>query len=319
MKMQASIDPTDESIRMKFRSVMVAVDFSRGGELTAPSQTAVQEALFWAERWKASVRFVHFADVSERTWEQMQSDKESAPGHFFSAVQLTLENLVASTRETGLQASFLFGKGKAWLELIRSLPDEGDEFIFAGAASAGALARAIFGGTTRKLVRKCPVPVWVVKEESTQAEGCVLAPHDMAETGERVLQHSSLIAAELEAPLKIIHALHLPEFTQFMSVIPSSKLAEEKRRVRATIEQQLKLLEYQGDYEIILEIGPPAPVIHRYLRDHPVRLLVMGSVGRSGIPGLVVGNTAETILPWVSCSMLILKPEGFVSPVAAGH
>jgi len=40
-------------------------------------------------------------------------------------------------------------------------------------------------------------------------------------------------------------------------------------------------------------------------------LLVMGSVARSGIPGLVVGNTAEKILGHVDCSVLVLKPKGF--------
>jgi hypothetical protein len=42
----------------------------------------------------------------------------------------------------------------------------------------------------------------------------------------------------------------------------------------------------------------------------------MGTIGRSGVPGLLIGNTAERMLSAVDCSILALKPEGFVSPVA---
>jgi universal stress protein E len=41
----------------------------------------------------------------------------------------------------------------------------------------------------------------------------------------------------------------------------------------------------------------------------------METVGRTGIPGLLMGNTAETILQQVNCSVLAIKPPGFVTPV----
>jgi universal stress protein E len=41
----------------------------------------------------------------------------------------------------------------------------------------------------------------------------------------------------------------------------------------------------------------------------------MGTVSRAGIAGLLIGNTAEKVLPQVDCSMLTVKPEGFVTPV----
>ena len=44
-------------------------------------------------------------------------------------------------------------------------------------------------------------------------------------------------------------------------------------------------------------------------------LVVMGTVGRTGIAGLFIGNTAEMVLEQVQCSVLAVKPPGFVSPV----
>ena len=44
-------------------------------------------------------------------------------------------------------------------------------------------------------------------------------------------------------------------------------------------------------------------------------LVVMGTVARTGIPGFFMGNTAETILNQINCSVLAIKPPGFVTPI----
>ena len=44
----------------------------------------------------------------------------------------------------------------------------------------------------------------------------------------------------------------------------------------------------------------------------------MGTLARTGIEGYLIGNTAETVLQRVECSVLTTKPDGFVSPVCEG-
>ena len=46
-----------------------------------------------------------------------------------------------------------------------------------------------------------------------------------------------------------------------------------------------------------------------------IDLLVMGTVCRTGLSGFIIGNTAEKVLSEVNCSVLTVKPEGFVTPV----
>lgn len=41
----------------------------------------------------------------------------------------------------------------------------------------------------------------------------------------------------------------------------------------------------------------------------------MGTVARTGIPGFIIGNTSEAVLYQLECSVLALKPPGFVCPV----
>lgn len=44
-------------------------------------------------------------------------------------------------------------------------------------------------------------------------------------------------------------------------------------------------------------------------------LIIMGTVGRSGIPGYFIGNSAETIFNGIDCSVLAVKPKNFICPV----
>ncbi len=56
-------------------------------------------------------------------------------------------------------------------------------------------------------------------------------------------------------------------------------------------------------------------VIPEFVNKNGVDLIVMGTVARAGAAGLMVGNTAERILNSIQCSVLALKPDGFISPI----
>jgi nucleotide-binding universal stress UspA family protein len=69
------------------------------------------------------------------------------------------------------------------------------------------------------------------------------------------------------------------------------------------------------DHQVHLLKGDPDHVISELARKKRVELLVMGTVVRTGIQGFLIGNTAERVLNQVNCSVLTVKPEGFVTPV----
>ena len=63
--------------------------------------------------------------------------------------------------------------------------------------------------------------------------------------------------------------------------------------------------------------GDPGEVTPALAREAPAQLIVTGTVGRTGIPGFFIGNTAETTLAAVDCSVLAVKPKTFQTPVQA--
>ena len=69
-------------------------------------------------------------------------------------------------------------------------------------------------------------------------------------------------------------------------------------------------------WQVDLGKGPAEEVVAAVVKNARVNVLVMGTVARTGIPGLVIGNTAENILDDVTCSVVAIKPPGFESPYA---
>ena len=55
--------------------------------------------------------------------------------------------------------------------------------------------------------------------------------------------------------------------------------------------------------------------VPRLASELTAELVVMGTVGRTGIPGYIIGNTAESVLGELDCLILAVKPAEFVSPI----
>ena len=64
-----------------------------------------------------------------------------------------------------------------------------------------------------------------------------------------------------------------------------------------------------------VEEGRAAHVVTETAKRLEADLIVMGTVARTGIPGLIIGNTAEDVLSAAHCSVLAVKPPDFRTPV----
>ena len=61
--------------------------------------------------------------------------------------------------------------------------------------------------------------------------------------------------------------------------------------------------------------GPPHGVIEAVAEQHRADLVVMGTQARSGLSGILMGNTAESVMASLTCSILAIKPDGFKCPI----
>lgn len=185
-----------------------------------------------------------------------------------------------------------------------------------------------FAPRTKHLLRKCPCPVWVVRPGWTRHLK-ILAAVGPEEQGSSALNTLIMDLAtsltelqdgdldivrtwvlEGEASLRSSPHVSMPaKEVDLMVEITRDEVAEELDELvgsydLSTIEHTVHLIK-----------GEPEKIIPSLAIEMNTNLIVMGTVARTGLAGLVIGNTAERILDTVDCSVLAVKPAGFVTPV----
>jgi nucleotide-binding universal stress UspA family protein len=254
-------------------------------------------------------------------------DKAELQEAMVAARRADLERLARRLGD-GLDVRVDVRVGTEFLEIVRLVLRDGHDLVVKGAAGA---AGAPLGSTDLHLLRKCPVPVWIDRPARSTGYRRVLAavdpcPEEPArESLDRaILDLAAAVASAYEAELHVLHAWTLPGEAAlsgpFMNVPPDEVAALGKtERRRRDHELRALLGRYPPaipDYRLHLLKGPASRVIPSFVRRHRMDLIVMGTVGRTGLPGLLIGNTAENVINHVGCSLLAVKPEGFASPVA---
>jgi universal stress protein E len=68
-------------------------------------------------------------------------------------------------------------------------------------------------------------------------------------------------------------------------------------------------------HSVVVRKGDPGEMIVDYADKNGIDLIVMGTIGRSGLSGLLIGSTAEKVIDQVNCSVLTIKPANFKSPI----
>lgn len=265
---------------------------------------AVIHAAELAERNQAEVTLIC---VAESFWSP--EDDEALQGH------------VQFLRDRGLDVTAELRWGVPAEEVLREVVQKGHDLVLKTACPEESSPLA-FGTTAIGLMRSCPCPVWIVQPEQRNCFRRVLAAidpwpytHANIDLNSKILQLAVSLARRHKATVSALHARNASR--------PSSKYSETARRPAsggAEAEEMARLLAPFTDVltqdDVHLLEGSPARVIARFARSQDIDILVMGTVARTGIPGLLFGNTTERVLRQVSCSVLAVKPEGFVTPVS---
>lgn len=232
--------------------------------------------------------------------------------------------------------------GGGFVEVIRTVQSGGHDLVVKAAMEPGSGRRYLFSSFDMHLLRKCPVPVWLVKPGGGgERYRRVLAPVDVDPDGaartdpslnRRILETAAAQALADGAELHVAHAWQ----PAYEGVLRSRGVFSEEAEVQRYIESERQA--HRSAFDRLAEDmrswiggescdwlhpvfhlrqGEAATVIPELADELDTDLVVMGTVGRTGIAGLLIGNTAETIIEGIACSVLAVKPPGFRSPIEA--
>jgi nucleotide-binding universal stress UspA family protein len=241
-----------------------------------------------------------------------------------------LEELAEPIRTEGIQVSTKVLVGTPFLEIIREVLSSQHDLVMMTAEGRGGLKERLFGATSMHLMRKCPVPVWVIKQDQPQHYRRIMAAVNPTSTDEqkdgldlKILDLATSLTRLEEGELHIVHTWQFPGESTLRGARSQLSQAEVDQFLQS-VEQAhrdglnglLANYDLNGlDYKTHLLKGGARDLIPSIAWENEMDLVIMGTVSRTGVAGFFIGNTAESVLQQVNCSVLTVKPEGFVTPV----
>lgn len=181
------------------------------------------------------------------------------------------------------------------------------------------------------LLRKCPCPVWLNRpsDKPSIKQRVAVAVNPNANSDEEralsidLLQLSRSIADNCDSQLHIISCWeyvlesYLKDNVWFKASQEEvdNHIAQAKQQHKEALQALIDASGISGDITLHRLHGTPDDEIPTCVDEIKVDVLVMGTLARTGIQGVMIGNTAENIVQNVSCSLVALKSRRFCSPI----
>jgi len=300
-----------------FKSILVDIDSD------ATAHPALERAILLAKATGAALTVTDVLAVSpyERRYLPAHLEEE-----LVTSRRRQLTRIVSAIRDVGAEPKLLVGRPAT--ELTREVMRAGHDLLMRShARDESGTAAKDFGAVDLELLRKCPCAVMIVRHGAVARRPRVAAAVNAGalDESERSLNEqiarSALRLAELLGGVPmLVHAwspfgermirAHADE-NAFAAYVEEARMqaAADLRKLTQSLGSQF------ADVRVDQRRGTPDEVILDFVTSEGVDILVMGTVGRGGVPGLIFGNTAERVLRKLRCSVLTLKPDNFVSPV----
>lgn len=291
---------------MNMENILVVI------EADAEQQPAVRRAAELARKSGAQLELV-LADFSPYLEDGYYFDpaqaKELRYAHGEERLK-ELESLAAPLRESGLEVAVTTAWGNPPQdEIVRRVRESSPSLVVASTRHHHKIARLLLSNEDWELVRNCPAPLLLVKQESWPDAPAIIAAvdpdhaHDKpAELDRRIIAAGQAMASATGGRVFLFHSAWLPPLAGAFPLQPDA--GEENRKLT-------ELAQAAGIDESVChwsteEITRSLPAM---VEEQGASLVVMGAVSRSRLDRLLIGNTAERLLDRLTCDVLVIKPE----------
>jgi nucleotide-binding universal stress UspA family protein len=302
-----------------YSNILVAIDFS------PHSDAALKQAVWLARTNRGRIVLAHSLRDLRRVLqstpqlELVYGDADRFQRELRREADQKLRNRVMELGARDVVISYETLLGEPYIAITHAVQAEGYDLVLAGTRGLAAWKEFIVGSTAKRLIRKCPSSVWIVTAENEEPPKVVLAGTDFSDVSLKAATQGLWVARQADAEFHLLHvvdSMDVPE--DVIAKIPraNSLRHDINDDAKTRLDAYLKSVPCERDrIQVHLAWGTPWKEVGRIAEQVHADLIAMGTVGRSGIKGLLLGNTAEKVLGACECSILTVKPDGFVSPI----
>lgn len=298
-----------------FQDVLVVID------PTTEQQKALARAIELAEH--CACRLTAFLSVYDFSYEMTTmlsgEERESMRNAVLQDRESWIHQLLTPARARNIDCKVeVVWHNRPFEAIVETVSRHGYDLVLKGTHDHDVLKSIIFTPTDWHILRKCPSPVLLVKEHAWPAQGNILVavnagsdkPYHKALNHQLIAQGKAM-AAMLKAQVHLVNAypgtpvqvaIEIPEFDP--TAYNNSMRHHHQDAAKALAGQ----FDITADAVHVLE-GMPEDVIPKVAASLDAEMVLIGTIGRTGLSAAIIGNTAEHVIDRLDCDVLALKPD----------
>ncbi|TMP27869.1 universal stress protein UspE [Pseudoalteromonas rubra] len=293
---------------------------------TKQQQNSLERSISLAQKTGAKITaFLSIYDFSyEMTTMLSREEREAMREAVIKDREAWISELTSGYQNIDIETKVVW-HNRPYEAIIKTVLEQQFDLVIKATHQHDTLKSVIFTPTDWHLIRKCPAPVLLVKDHAWPEKGEILAAVNAVSDDEqhqalnhRIIKDAQFLCELANASLSLVNtypatpvniAIEIPEFN------PSQYNEAVKKHHE---EETWALAEHfgLGKAQCVIKEGLPEDVIPHIANEHNAELVVIGTVGRTGLSAALVGNTAEHVIDSLDCDVLALKPDGYKSPLA---
>lgn len=228
----------------------------------------------------------------------------------FDDIEDTLKNRAQTIAEEHVDESRLAEPIIAMGSAPQGIIETAERFDYVIMSSHGrtGFSRLLLGSVAEKVLRLANTPVMIVENESDVGGfEKILVTTDFSENSMHAFPHAKKIARKTGGTIELLHVLSFDQFEE----------KEKDLSLRNIREERLKLLknEHFGDIadkvtaNVVVSQDTPHEAIFNHVSDNSYNLIVMATVGRTGINYLMMGSTTANVVRHINTAVLSINPK----------
>lgn len=286
--------------------ILVAVDGS----------PASRVAVDWAAREAALHRFplsiVHVIESpAARVWPDVPMPSELVE-RAAERGRAVLEAAVDTARKTTLGEAIRISTETFTAGVVPTLIDlsKDSDMIVVGCRGLGAIGRRLLGSVSTGLVQHAKCPVAVIHDEDPLMPQPAAAPILVGIDGSPASESATAVAFQ-EAALRGVELVAVHAWSDFtVYEVPGSELPAVQGQAERTLAERLAGFEEQYPDVLVRRVVVMNRPARKLLElSEEAQLTVVGSHGRGGFAGMLLGSVSATVAESARMPVLVVRPS----------
>jgi len=293
-----------------FQKLFVAMDFSPGSDEALrqaherASSTGAQLAVchIVPNELRSNVLFPHISRITALKFPLEIKHIAEAASARVTEITRRKEGEFELIVDDGTPQALILARAEEWMA----------DLIIVGSHGETSAADALLGSVTNSIIRHAHCPVLITRPGVRT--GCIIAGTDFSDPALPALKAAADEAKRVGGQLTVVHSLDLvwaPMAYPAMAFggapfnISSDQIRELELIATQRLEESLKQFSTAG--EALVTTGNAGTALIEVASERNADLIVVGTIGRTGLRRALLGSVAEAVAKGAPCSVLIVR------------